>query len=141
MAVRHGTEGNARDVLEQRKKWLNSITVGRREAEQMEADAALAGAPSDRAAAPVRLPDIEEQYRRPQTDSLMTPGGVLTPAHALLKEYPTNAGGGVGLPGKHGGRGRATRMADVGGGEMGPWTVGMETPANSATIHAPLSAR
>jgi len=31
MAVRHGTEGNARDVLAQRRKWLNSITIGRRE--------------------------------------------------------------------------------------------------------------
>jgi hypothetical protein len=31
MAVRHGTEGNARDVLAARKRWLNSITFGKRE--------------------------------------------------------------------------------------------------------------
>lgn len=31
MAVRHGSEGNARDVLERRKQWLNSITLGARE--------------------------------------------------------------------------------------------------------------
>lgn len=31
LAVRHGGEGNAHDVLAQRRKWLNSITVGLRD--------------------------------------------------------------------------------------------------------------
>ena len=48
MAVRHGTEGNARDVLARRKKWLNSITVGQREADALENDAANAGGPQIR---------------------------------------------------------------------------------------------
>lgn len=123
MAVRHGTEGNARDVLARRKKWLNSITVGQREADALENDAANAGGPADKAAVPVRLPDIEE-YRKARGSRPDSPlNGVLGPAHQLLNDHATNMGGGVGLPGgRGGGRGRATRVADVSAGEtLEPW--------------------
>ena len=129
MAVRHGTEGNARDVLNSRKKWLNSITVGRREAEAMENAAANAGGPADKAVVPVRLPDIDE-YRRKRgsrPESPLTNGGLLGPAHQLLSEHPTSVGGGVGLPGgRGGGRGRSTRVADI-SDQVEPWNVGMGT--------------
>jgi hypothetical protein len=81
----------------------------------MEGDATAAGAtPSG---VPVRLPDIEEVKRRPDSPSN---AGVLGPAHALLNAHPSTAlGGGVGLPTPPAAappesprRGR-TRMADV----------------------------
>ena len=98
MAVRHGTEGNAKDVLNQRKKWLNSITVGKRAALEQENAAIQAGGAI--VGAPVRLPALDEYAKfqqqrgaRPATGE----GGVLQPAHELLGAYPATVGGGVGL--------------------------------------------
>ena len=95
MAVRHGTEGNAKDVLTQRKKWLNSITLGQREALAAEAAAIAAGGAM--AGAPVRLPALDEYTKSGRPGSN---GGMLEPAHALLGSYPATVGGGVGLPTK-----------------------------------------
>lgn len=97
MAVRHGAEGNARDVLTRRKKWLNSITLGKRAMEEAEGAAMEAG--GGQGGAPVRLPALDEYARfkgrasRPETPS----GGILGPAHALLDSHPSTLGGGVGL--------------------------------------------
>lgn len=111
----------------------------------MESDASNAGGPS--AAAPVRLPDIDEFNQRrkkghgggsgsrasSRPDSPLASGsGLLAPAHALLSAHPATVGGAVGLPGKHGGHGRATRVA----ADNDLW------PMDSATAPAaPLSAR
>ena len=100
----------------------------------MEADASNAGGPT--AAAPVRLPDIDEFSRRKKgstsrPDSPLSSGGVLAPAHALLSAHPATVGGGVGLPGKHGGHGRATRVA----ADNDLW------PIDFATAPSALSAR
>ena len=105
MGVRHGTEGNAKDVLTQRKKWLNSITVGMQRAMQAEAAAAEQGAAL--AGAPVRLPALEElrHFQKPNPllgNPASRPGtgnsGILQPAHALLAAHPPTTGGSVGLP-------------------------------------------
>jgi len=98
MGVRHGTEGNARDVLQNRKKWLNSITVGKRQSEEMEAQGVDAG--SAQAGAPVRLPALDEFSRYnsgPRPGSPRT-AGILGPAHSLIGTHSASVGGGVGLP-------------------------------------------
>lgn len=102
MGVRHGTEGNAKDVLNQRKKWLNSITVGKRAALEQENAAIQAGGAL--AGAPVRLPALDEYNRytnargsRPATGE----AGMLQPAHELIGSYPPTTGGGVGLAATH----------------------------------------
>lgn len=126
VATRHGSEGNAQEVLHRRKKWLNSITIGRRATDAEELDAMRASFPEP--GVPVRLPDIDEFNRRasphhygsPETpSSVMTsaacdsslshsPGGhsgsgVLSPAHQMLSKHPLaslsgGVMGGFGLP-------------------------------------------
>ena len=43
--MRHGAEGNARETLAQRKKLLNSISMGKREVDRAEIEAIVAGEP------------------------------------------------------------------------------------------------
>ena len=99
MAVRHGTEGNARDVLKKRQQWLNSITVGRRQSDISEYQAIMSGAPA--AGNPVRLPDIDEvsKYKGNIADDATGGGGspLLEPAHSLISHHPAGGGVGVGL--------------------------------------------
>ena len=106
LAVRHGGEGNARDVIERRKKWLNSITLGQRAVEHEEADAIAAGSPQGQHV-PLRLPEIDEMRRkaprsRPDSPSATAAGSVggstlLGPAHAFLSRHPMPPGQQVGL--------------------------------------------
>ena len=97
MAVRHGSEGHARDVLAQRRKWLNSITIGQRAAVALENEATAAGTEPD--GVPIRLPDIDELKRKgnlsPRSESPMNV--LLEPAHKLLSANPPTLGGSVGL--------------------------------------------
>ena len=97
MAVRHGSEGHARDVLAQRRKWLNSITVGSRAADALESEASAAGTEPE--GVPIRLPDIDEMKRRggPSSRADSPQSHLLEPAHRLLSANPPTLGGSVGL--------------------------------------------
>lgn len=104
MAVRHGGEGNARELVERRKRWLNSITVGRREVDDEENTAIAAGASPQ--SIPVRLPDIDEVKRRGGHSRPDSPSssGILSPAHHLLSQHPQTMGNAVGMSPHAGGR-------------------------------------
>ncbi len=104
MAVKHGGEMNAKEVIARRKKWLNSITVGQRDALDDEADAADAGNPHG---VPIRLPTLDEIKRggsrvgSPNGDEVeimpasTATSSVLEPARALLEAHPDYSMGGL----------------------------------------------
>ena len=80
MAVRHGGEGNARDVLARRKLLLSSVALGKKEAEAAEAEASAVGDPHN--STPIRLPAVDEMRRHAPTATAGS--GVLEPARALI---------------------------------------------------------
>lgn len=87
MAVRHGGEGNAKDVLNRRKLLLSSISLGRAEADAAEAEAAAAGDPHS--GCPIRLPALDEMRRHKPSaggngGGLALGSGVLEPARAVV---------------------------------------------------------
>ena len=124
--VRHGTEGKAKDVLSSRKKWLNSITVGRRDVSYTEEAAILAG--GGQAGAPVRLPALDEFNKfggfmpkgaRTSRPDSPTGSSILDPAHALLSAHLSTTGGAVGVPGAkayHAARSRVAQESSLRGG-------------------------
>ena len=78
LAVRHGSESNARDVLQRRRRLLGSIALGKQGVDAAEAEASTLGAACG---PPVRLPQMDEMRRRwPATTS----GPLLEPARAVL---------------------------------------------------------
>jgi hypothetical protein len=129
MAVRHGGEGNAKDVIERRKRWLNSITIGRRQVDDEELAAIGAGTV---AGPPVRLPDIDEVKRKasrsPRADS---PGNatfgstVLGPAHNFIATHLHTPNGMRPSPPEGGSKGhhRVRAPAETFDGE--PYKMGM----------------
>jgi len=95
VAVRHGAEGNARDVLSRRKQLLNSISTGTREVSRAEIEAIVAGTP-DTVGSPVRLPAVDEIKRNKLGGRSSRPGsggsgrgseGILGPARDLLDAH------------------------------------------------------
>ena len=106
LAVRHGGEGNARDVIERRKKWLNSITSSdsapsstRRRTRSPPARRRVSMCRSD---SRDRRDAPQGTSPRPDSPSATAAGSVggstlLGPAHAFLSRHPMPPGQQVGL--------------------------------------------
>ena len=80
VAVRHGAEGNARELLARRRRLIGAISLGQRQLDAVDADAMGAG--SGGGGVPIRLPSVDEFKRRALTNS--SGSTVLEPARAIL---------------------------------------------------------
>jgi len=81
LAVRHGSEQSAADVLSSRRRLLGSIALAKHEVAAAEADASAAG--SVGVGNPVRMPSVDE-LRKHWSSGSAPLGGMLEPAHAVL---------------------------------------------------------